>query len=281
MKRLCGVLLVLLMICAAGFAAQSEAAQYYHNEAHGISFPIPDGWVQVPADAAEDVDLQLYSADGAAMIRVLHEDWTIISPSFSPLEAYSLAINNTTKAEFARGMGLPESAVVIASLNGISYFQVENTIQSVNTCACVTFQHGIFYQYLFYTMAPWDDAAFDAYYTDFMTILNGVQYTDPNPALGRIYRTQLFFSYALAACAVLLLHGLLPRQVALTIYRKTGKRRELDIVVGNWVLWGIVLAILLMTQLPDGVIWFALALSLAASVGIYYHIDRVLNKAGN
>jgi hypothetical protein len=216
------------------------------------------------------------------MIRVLHEDATVIAPEFSPLEAYGLTIRQMSKADMVASMGLPESAAVLTSLNGVPYYRVEGTIQSTNLNSWVTFQHGIIYQYLFYTMVPWDDAAFDAYYAGLMTILNGVQYTDPNPSLGRIYRMQLFFSYALAAFAVVLLHGLLPRWVALAIYRKTRKRREWAIVKVNATLWSIVLVILLMTmQLPSGVFWFALALSIVVLIANYFHIAHTRKKTAD
>jgi hypothetical protein len=284
MKRLCVVLLVLLMICAAGLAALGEETRY--NEEYGLSLPIPEGWVQVPVpeEVADTVSLQLQPAGGeGVVIRVQHIHYPDTQhDGLSPVVIHDMKLNEFFKDGLAEGMGLPESAFINLSLGGTPYYRIDLSAQDIEGTALMTLQNGIIFNYLFLPYAFDSDAIYDAYFADFLAMAEGARYSEPNPSPVAIFERQLSLLFAAAFCIAVLVHFLLPQWITLFLFRKTNKHCTLAVLLVNAVLWRMVFALLPWNDLFRYPAAFALAPDWEEYlfyIGIYFRINAVLKRA--
>ncbi|MDR0896322.1 MAG: hypothetical protein LBN04_00540 [Oscillospiraceae bacterium] len=285
MKRLCVVLLAVLMLCVAGFAARGEEIRYY-NEKYGLSLPIPEGWVQVPvsADVADVVDLQLEPAgDEGFMIFVAHKTFSaLFNGELTPEDTYFFDVLDLPPAALADGIGLPESAIERIRLHFVSYYQVDFSPFSNNGYYLVALQNDIMYQYYFLSVTPERDATYEAYYADFMAMVEDINYLTPNPSSLRIYSLYSTLAYIAAFCALILLHIWLPRWLTLGLFRITDKYCTIPVLLVNAALWRIVFGLLAIPRSFNRHVAFALAPHFfwyIAYIVNYFYITAALIRA--
>ncbi|MDR0928508.1 MAG: hypothetical protein LBM74_02215 [Oscillospiraceae bacterium] len=285
MKRLFTALLAALMICALGFAAVGEEARYY-NEAHGISLPIPEGWVEVPVaeDDADRVDLQLESVGGERfVICVAHETFSARSQGeLTPDDTYRFDVLDLPPAGLAAGMGLPESAIETTVLHRTYYYQVDLSPLLINGYYLIALKNDIMYQYWFLSATPERGATYEAYYADFLAMLEDADYLTPNPSSLRIYSLQSTLANIAAVCALILLHILLPRWITLGLFRITDKYCTIPVLLANAALWRIVFGLLTIPRSFNRQIALALAphfLWYITYIANYFFITAALIRA--
>ncbi|MDR0896321.1 MAG: hypothetical protein LBN04_00535 [Oscillospiraceae bacterium] len=285
MKRLCVVLLAMLMLCVAGFAARGEEMRYY-NEKYGLSLPIPEGWVQVPvsAEVADTVALQLQPAGGEGfVIRVSHYFLPDTQhDGLSPVVIHDLDIRDLPAADLAAARDLPESAITSLSLGSTPYYQIDLSELARNGYGLLTFQNGIGFAYLFFTDAPGRDTAFEAYYADFLAMMQRARYSEPNPSPVAIFERQLSLLFAAAIVIAVLVHFLLPKWITLFLFRKTNKDCTLAVLAVNIVLWRIVFSLLTLPDIFHHPAAYALSPDVSAYliyIGIYAHIAASVKRA--